>query len=85
MCSLPCKKSVVHVEEHEIVVVSVATKQERTGMPVKWVREEPHGTGHCGYHYLQEGDMEESFLKGLALVQKQNTSPMEKPWAKVFD
>ena len=40
------------MEDHEGVVVGVAAEEERTGVPVEWVRNEPHWTGHSGDDHL---------------------------------
>ena len=46
------EEGVVGVEDHEGVVGGVAAEEERTGVPVEWVRNEPHWTGHSGDDHL---------------------------------
>ena len=50
---IPEKKLIVNLEGDIVKVISVAPYEERTGVFVKWIHAEPHGTRDSGHHNLR--------------------------------
>ena len=50
---IPEKKLIVNLESDVVKVISVAPYEEGTGVFVKWIHAEPHGTCDCGHHNLR--------------------------------